>query len=96
MKLNALLVSRDRPSLRMLVALLDVLQIEHQICHSSAAAVELLVKGHHSALVLDFDLPGAGQVARTADHGRNEGPERLHDLLAGVPCGHVLAGRKLG
>jgi len=66
MKLNALLVSRDRPSLRVLVALLDVLQIEHQNCHSSAEAVELLVRGRHSALILDFDLAGAGQVARMA------------------------------
>jgi len=66
MKLNALLVSRDRPSLRVLVALLDVLRIEHQACHSSADAVELLVRGYHSALLVDFDLAGAGQVARMA------------------------------
>ena len=66
MKLTALLVSRDRPSLRVLAALLDVLQIEHQTCHSSADAVELLVRGHHSALIVDFDLVGAGQVARMA------------------------------
>jgi PilZ domain len=66
MKLNALLVSQDRPSLRVLTALLDVLEIEHQTCPSSAEAVESLVLGHHSALVLDFDLPGAGQVARMA------------------------------
>jgi hypothetical protein len=66
MKLTALLVSRDRPSLRVLTALLDVLQIEHQTCYSSADAVESLVRGHHSALILDFDLVGAGQVARMA------------------------------
>jgi len=66
MKLTALLVSRDRPSLRVLTALLDVLQIEHQTCHSSADAVEWLVRGHHSALIVDFDLVGAGQVARMA------------------------------
>jgi hypothetical protein len=66
MKLNALLVSQHRPSLRVLAALLDVLQIEHQTCVSAGEAVELLVQGHHSALMLDFDLPGAGQVARMA------------------------------
>jgi CheY-like chemotaxis protein len=66
MKLNVLLVSQDRPSLRVLTAILDVLEIEHQTCSSSADAVERLVQGHHSALVLDFDLPGAGQVARMA------------------------------
>ena len=47
MKLNALLVSQDRPSLRVLTAILDVLEIEHQTCLSSAEAVELLVQGHH-------------------------------------------------
>ena len=66
MKLNALLVSQDRPSLLVLEALLDVLHFEHQTCLSSGEAVELLVQGHHSALMLDFDLPGASQVARMA------------------------------
>lgn len=66
MKLNALLVSQDRPSLRVLEALLDALHLEHQTCYASGEAVELLVHGHHSAVILDFDLPGAGQVARMA------------------------------
>jgi CheY-like chemotaxis protein len=66
MKLNALLVSQDRPSLLVLEALLDVLHIEHETCDSSGQAVELLVHGHHSAMVLDFDLQGATQVARMA------------------------------
>lgn len=66
MKLNALVMSRDHAPLRVLAAVLDVLEIEHQTCLSSAEAVELLVHGHHSALILDFDLPGAGQVARMA------------------------------
>src|SRR5580692_9705674 len=66
MKLHALLVSQDRPSLRVLEALLEVLQIEHQTCQSAGEAVELMVHGHHWALMLDFDLPGAGQVARMA------------------------------
>jgi hypothetical protein len=53
MKLNALLMSQDRPSLRVLEALLDVLQIEHQTCQSAGEAVELTVHGHHWALMLD-------------------------------------------
>ncbi len=81
MKLNALLVSQDRPSLRVLAALLDVLQIEHQNCGSSGEAVELLVHGHHSALVLDFDLAGAGQVARMA---RMASPQRRPVVFAMV------------
>lgn len=71
--MNALVMSRDHPSLRVLAAILDVLEIEHQTCPSSADAVELLVHGHHSALVLDFDMPGAGQVARMA---RTLSPQR--------------------
>jgi len=66
MRLNALLVSDDRPSLRVLGALLDVLQIEHQTSNSAGEAVELEVRGHYSALMLDFDLPGAGRVAQMA------------------------------
>jgi hypothetical protein len=81
MKLNALLVSQHRPSLRVLAALLDVLQIEHRTCHSSADAVELIVQGHHSALMLDFDLPGAGQVARMA---RMASPQRRPVVFAMV------------
>jgi len=39
MKRNALVMSRDHPSLRVLAAVLDVLEIEHQTCLSSAEAV---------------------------------------------------------
>jgi hypothetical protein len=81
MKLNALVMSRDQPSLRVLAAVLDVLEIEHQTCLSSAEAVELLVHGHHSALILDFDLPGAGQVARMA---RMASPQRRPVVFAMV------------
>jgi PilZ domain len=66
MKLNALLMTRDRPSLPVLGAVLDLLGIEQQTCSSSAEAVELMVQGHYSALVVDFDLPGAGQLVRMA------------------------------
>jgi hypothetical protein len=66
MKLNALLVTRDRPSVPVLTAVLDLLGIEQQTCSSSAKAVELLVQEHYSALVVDFDLPGAGQLVRMA------------------------------
>jgi len=81
MKLTALLMSRNRPSLRVLTATLDVLEIEHAECVSSAEAVELLVQGHYSALALDFDLPGAGQVARMA---RMASPQRRPVVFAMV------------
>jgi hypothetical protein len=66
MRLSALLMCRDQESLRVLAAALDELAIEQEICLSAPAAMELLMKGHYSALVLDFDLPAAAQVARTA------------------------------
>src|SRR5271165_5293614 len=81
MKRNALVMSRDHASLPVLAAVLDVLEIEYQTCLSSAEAVELLVQGHHSALVLDFDLPGAGQVARMA---RMASPQRRPVVFAMV------------
>ena len=66
MKRNALLLCRHQSSLRMLAGLLDDLQIEQEVCLSADEAVEMLVQSHYSALVLDFDLPGASQVARLA------------------------------
>jgi PilZ domain-containing protein len=50
----------------MLAGLLDDLQIEQEVCLSADEAVEMLVQSHYSALVLDFDLPGASHVARLA------------------------------
>ncbi len=66
MKRNALLMCRHQPSLRTLAGLLEDLQIEQEVCLSADEAVEMLVQSHYSALVLDFDLPGASQVARLA------------------------------
>jgi hypothetical protein len=91
MKLNGLLVSRDRPSLRVLAALLDVLQIEHQTCHSSADAVEVLVRGHHSALIVDFDLAGAGQVARMAQMVTPQRKPVVYAMVSAfTPVGAIL------
>jgi len=66
MKLNALLMGGEHDSLRMLVGALDELEIDEQVCVSEPEAMELLALGHYSALVVDFDLSGAGQVARMA------------------------------
>jgi len=94
MKRNALLVSEDRPSLLVLTAMLDTLEIDHHTCSSSAEAVELLVQGHWSALVLDFDLPGAGQVAamaRMASLGRR--PVVFAMVSAFTPVGGAFQSR---
>lgn len=66
MKLNALLMCREQEALRMLVGALDELGVEEELCVSEPEAMELLALGYYSALVVDFDLPGAAQVARLA------------------------------
>src|SRR5262249_33285336 len=53
-------------SLRMLVGALDELGIEEEGCTSEPEAMQLLALGYYSALVVDFDLPGAAQVVRMA------------------------------
>jgi CheY-like chemotaxis protein len=57
---------RDHESLRMLVGALDELDIDEEVCVSEPEAMELLALGHYSALVVDFDVPKAAQVARMA------------------------------
>lgn len=66
MNLNALLMCREHESLRMLVRVLEELEIGEEVCVSELEAMELLALGHYSALVVDFDLPGAAQLARMA------------------------------
>jgi CheY-like chemotaxis protein len=66
MKLNALLMCREVEALRMLVAGLDELDIEEEACVTAPEAMELLAQGFYSALIVDFDLPGAATVAHMA------------------------------
>src|SRR6266571_3932730 len=66
MAFNGLLMCREQQSLRVLAAALDELEIEQEICPSAPEAMELMMQGRYSALVLDFDLPGAALVARIA------------------------------
>jgi CheY-like chemotaxis protein len=66
MKLNVLLMCRNQTSLRILATAFTGVGIEPEVCLAAPDAMELLVNGHYSALVLDFDLPGALQVARMA------------------------------
>jgi len=66
MPLNILLLCREQQSLRLLSLALDELGIEQEVCLSASEAMERMVPGHYSALVLDFDLPGTAQVARLA------------------------------
>src|SRR5207237_8883672 len=62
MKANALVMSRSQASVRLLVAAFAELGIEYRIALSGAEAIDILATEHHSALVVDFDLPQAAQV----------------------------------
>src|ERR1700720_3009505 len=66
MALNALLMCQRQHSLRALATALDEFEIEQEVCLCASEAMELITHGHYSALVLDFDLPGAALVARMA------------------------------
>jgi CheY-like chemotaxis protein len=66
MKLNALLMCRDHDALQLLVSALDELALDEEVCVSEEEALELLALQHYSALLVDFDLPGASQVVHMA------------------------------
>jgi CheY-like chemotaxis protein len=66
MRLNALVMSRSTGSVRVLVTAFAKLGIEYRISFSASETLEMLTSGSHSALVLDFDLPQAAQVAKLA------------------------------
>jgi len=87
-KLNALLLCSDQPSLRVITAALDELEIEPEACLSAQEAMERLVQGYYSALVLDFDLPAAAQVAKLA---RMAPPERRPVVFAMIGASTAIA-----
>src|SRR5882762_3267078 len=66
MKLNALLMCRQHESLSVLLNTLEDLSIDGEMCSSAADAMELLALGYYSALIVDFDLPGASQAVHMA------------------------------
>src|SRR5438105_2440960 len=66
MAFNALLMCRDQQALRMVRTALNEVEMEQEVCQSAPEALDLTVMTHYSALVLDFELPGAAIVARMA------------------------------
>lgn len=66
MPFNALVMCKEQACFPILEAALEHLEIAIQPCSSSSEAVERMSKGHYSALVIDFDLPGTLPVARMA------------------------------
>ena len=66
MKVNALVMSRSHGSVRVLVAAFAELGIEYRVSPSASETIEMLAADYHSALIVDFELPHAVQVAKVA------------------------------
>jgi len=80
MALNALLMCGEEQTLRVLGTALDQVEMEPEVCLSAPEALDLTVLRHYSALVLDFDLPGAATVARMA----RLAPSRRRPVIFGM------------
>src|SRR5215470_18873300 len=66
MNLNALVKARRHGSGRVLVAAFAELGIEYRVSPSASETIEMLAADYHSALIVDFELPHAVQVAKVA------------------------------
>src|SRR6202140_2333290 len=66
MRQSAAVLCHDKRSLQTLGAALDDLGIGLVSCPSQQEALELVMTGHCSTLIVDFDLPGAEEVIRMA------------------------------
>jgi CheY-like chemotaxis protein len=88
MKLNALLMCREHESLSILAMALEELEIDQEACVSTPNAMELLALGHYSALLVDFDLPGAAQLV----HMARLAPAQRRPVVFAVIDAHIDVG----
>ena len=63
---SAAVLCQDERSLQTLSETLNQLDIELRICRSNEQALELVLAGECSTLIVDFDLPGAEEAIRMA------------------------------
>jgi CheY-like chemotaxis protein len=66
MRQSAAVLCHDKTSLQALESTLELLGIELLTCPSKEEALELVLNGRCSTLIVDFDLPGAEEVIRMA------------------------------
>src|SRR5215471_13444126 len=66
MRKSAAVLCHDQKSLQTLTDTLDQLGVELRSCRSNQEALELVVAGECSTLIVDFDLPGAEESIRMA------------------------------
>jgi CheY-like chemotaxis protein len=69
MKLNALTLCRHQDCLLQLAEALEEFDLRQDCCNSAQEGLELLTRGNYSALLLDFDIPGAAQLTKLARLG---------------------------
>ena len=66
MRQSAAVLCHDKRSLQILQSTLDEMGIELVNCPSGQEALELVMTGRGSTLIVDFDLPGSQEVMRMA------------------------------
>src|SRR5579862_6411808 len=66
MRQSAAVLCHDKRSLQTLQSTLEELGIDLVNCHSGQEALELVMTGSGSTLIVDFDLPDAEEVIRMA------------------------------
>src|SRR5581483_1404115 len=80
MGINALVMSRSNGAVKVLVATFAELGMDYRVSASVAETLEILTSEHHSALILDFDMPDADCVARMA----RSLPDKRRPVLFGM------------
>jgi DNA-binding response OmpR family regulator len=80
MRMNALVMSRNTSAVKALVTAFAEMHVEYRICFSPSETLEHLAEGRYSALVVDFDLPHALEVAKA---GRAM-PTKMKPVLFGM------------
>lgn len=91
MKINALVMSRNHSAVKVLVAAFAELGIEYRMTFSASETLDVLTEGHHSVLVLDFDLPHSVQVAKLARAASAKRRPVLFGMIgAGLPIASVF------
>src|SRR5881394_159899 len=91
MRLNALVMSRNTSAVKVLAAAFAELEMEYHISFSPSETMELVAAGQYSALIVDFDLPHAVEVAKVARAFSGKRKPVLFGLIgAGTPIASVF------
>jgi len=67
MSKSAAVLCNDKESLKTLKTAFEKMGVEHTNCRSQQEALELVMTGRCSILIVDFELPGGPEAVRTAN-----------------------------